>query len=182
VTASLLIFSLPAASAYELPPSFWAEVLDRADVVVKGVRLTDNGDNDGFADPNETVSLYVTLRNSSGADRDGIVVTVGSPDATVDCIPSPVVAFGSLLAGEERESEVPAVFHVANVSRSDPAFPHGRRRSRQRWFRTSSPIPRSSSETRRLSAGGGVPAAGSRTVHGPWRVPADPSRDPARLT
>ena len=104
----------------EVPPSFKAGILDRADIVVKSVRLTDNGDNDGFADPNETVSLYVTLRNSSGADRDGIVVTVASTDPTVDCISSPVVAFGSLLAGQERESTVPAVFHVANVFRSDP--------------------------------------------------------------
>jgi len=31
-----------------------------------------------------------------------------------------VVAFGSLLAGQERESTVAAVFHVANVSRTDP--------------------------------------------------------------
>ncbi|HEX5041329.1 MAG TPA: hypothetical protein VFV75_00380 [Candidatus Polarisedimenticolaceae bacterium] len=87
---------------------------------MKSIRLTDNGDDDGFADPNETVLLYVTLRNSSGADREGIVVTVASTDPAVDCISSPVVAFGSLLAGQERESTVAAVFHVANVSRSDP--------------------------------------------------------------
>ncbi len=110
----------PGLAAREMPPSFQAGLGDGADIVVKSVRLTDNGDNDGFADPNETVSLYVTLRNSSAADRDGIVVTVASTDPTVDCIPSPVVAFGSLLAGQERESTVPAVFHVANVSRSDP--------------------------------------------------------------
>ncbi|HEX5043626.1 MAG TPA: hypothetical protein VFV75_12010 [Candidatus Polarisedimenticolaceae bacterium] len=94
--------------------------VDRADIVVKSVRLTDNGDHDGFADPNETVNLYVTLRNSSGTDRDGIVVTVASTDPAVDCISSPVVAFGPLLADEERESTVAAVFHVADVARSDP--------------------------------------------------------------
>ncbi len=117
-----LLFSTALAGVVptrEVPPSFEAGPVDRADIVVKSVRLTDNGDNDGFADPNETVSLFVTLWNSSGADRDGIVVTVASSDPTVDCIPSPVVAFGSLLAGQERESTVAAVFHVANVSRTD---------------------------------------------------------------
>src|SRR5262245_57542175 len=117
----LLAFFSPARAVapYEVPAPFVTGAVDRADIVVKGVRLTDNGDNDGFADPNETVSLYVTLRNSSGADRDGIVVTVASTDPAVDCIPSPVAAFGSLLAGQERESTVAAVFHVANVARSD---------------------------------------------------------------
>jgi len=118
--AVFLLLLSSALSASELPPSFHPGVVDRADIVVKSVRLTDNGDNDGFADPNETVSLYVTLRNSSGAERDGIVVTVASTDPTVDCIPSPTVAFGALLAGEERESAVPAVFRVANVGRTDP--------------------------------------------------------------
>ncbi len=125
-TAALLfllfsLFSLAHAIApREVPTSFEAGFVDRADIVVKSVRLTDNGDNDGFADPNETVSLYISLRNSSGADRDGIVVTVASTDPTVDCISSPVVAFGSLLAGQERESIVPVTFRVANVARSDP--------------------------------------------------------------
>jgi hypothetical protein len=126
-----MLLGLPHYPAREVPPSFKAgiqpgwprpagDLVDRADIVVKSVRLTDNGDQDGFADPNETVSLFVTLRNSSGADREGIVVTVASADPTVDCIPSPVVAFGSLLAGEERESPVAAVFRVANLARSDP--------------------------------------------------------------
>ena len=116
---SLLFSALSVVSAFESPRSEQQGVVDRADLVVKSVRLTDNGDNDGFADPHETVSLYVTLRNSSGADRTNLVVTVASTGPTVDCIPSPVVAFGSLLAGEEKEAAVPVVFHVANVARSD---------------------------------------------------------------
>jgi hypothetical protein len=121
LTAAILLSWCPTTRAgpFEFPPSFVPGAIDRADIVVKSVRLTDNGDNDGFADPNETVSLFVTLRNSSGADRDGIVVTVTTTDATVDCISSPALAFGTLLAGEERESAVPAVFRVADVARSD---------------------------------------------------------------
>ncbi len=123
LTAAVLFLwsiSTPAAAPLPSPKSFVPGVVNYANIVVTHVRLTDNGDNDGFADPNETVSLYVTLRNSSGADRDGIVVTVGTTDATVDCIPSPVLAFGALHEGEERESGVPAVFRVADVTRSDP--------------------------------------------------------------
>jgi hypothetical protein len=118
LTAAILL-SASAMASGEQPLSFSTGTVNRADIVVKSVRLTDNGDNDGLADPNETVNLYVTLRNSSGADRDGIVVTVGTSDATVECIPSPVIAFGSLLAGQERESTVAATLRVANVARSD---------------------------------------------------------------
>ena len=35
----------------------------RANLAVQGLRLVDNGDNDGFADPNETIQVFVTLRN-----------------------------------------------------------------------------------------------------------------------
>jgi hypothetical protein len=110
----------PVAAFPESPPSTRQDILLKGDLVVKGVRLTDNGDNDGFADPNETVNLFVTLRNSSGANRDGIVVTVASTDLTVDCIPAPTIAFGTLAAGEVRESAVPAMVRIASVARSDP--------------------------------------------------------------
>ncbi|HEX5042050.1 MAG TPA: hypothetical protein VFV75_04040 [Candidatus Polarisedimenticolaceae bacterium] len=91
-----------------------------ARVIVKSVRLTDNGDNDGFADPNETVSLYVTLRNVDTVAHDGIAVALVSVDAGVDCTVAPVVAFGSLAAKETREAATPLVFHVANLARTDP--------------------------------------------------------------
>ncbi|HEX5042697.1 MAG TPA: hypothetical protein VFV75_07310, partial [Candidatus Polarisedimenticolaceae bacterium] len=67
-----------------------------------------------------TVQLYVTLRNSSGSDRQGIVVRMASTEDTVACIPTPVVSFGSLLSGETREGAVPLVFRVADVTRIDP--------------------------------------------------------------
>jgi hypothetical protein len=92
-----------------------------ADIVVQSVRLTDNGDNDGFADPNETVNLFLTLRNVSDVARTGLVVTIASTDASVDCISTPVLAFGSLAPGETRESSTPLTFRVANVMRSDPS-------------------------------------------------------------
>jgi len=90
-------------------------------IVVKSARLTDNGDNDGFADPNETVSLYLTLRNVSDTPLTGIAVALETPDATVDCVLTPVVSFGSLAARETREAALPLTFRVANVTRTDPS-------------------------------------------------------------
>ena len=92
----------------------------RANLAVTSVRLTDSGDSDGFADPNETVNIFVTLRNRSGSDRNGIVVRMASTDSTVDCIPTPIVSFGSLLAGEIREGASPLVVRMADVARLDP--------------------------------------------------------------
>ncbi len=92
---------------------------DLSSVVVRSVRLTDNGDHDGFADPNETVSLFVTLRNNGSVDRHGLVVRLSTNDASIDCILQPVVAFGTLDAHASREATLAAVFRVANVTRSN---------------------------------------------------------------
>jgi hypothetical protein len=97
-----------------------AAALVRANLAVQGLRLVDNGDNDGFADPNETIQVFVTLRNRSGSDRQGIVVRMASTDPKVACIPTPVVAFGALLVGEVREASVPLALRVADVTRLDP--------------------------------------------------------------
>ncbi len=37
-------------------------------VAIVNTVLTDDGDNDGFADTNETVSMRLTVRNTSGSD------------------------------------------------------------------------------------------------------------------
>ncbi|HET9298853.1 MAG TPA: hypothetical protein VFO11_02840, partial [Candidatus Polarisedimenticolaceae bacterium] len=52
-------------------------------------------------------------------DRSGIVLRMGSTDPTVGCIPTPIVSFGSLAAGEVREGTVPLVLRVADVARTD---------------------------------------------------------------
>jgi hypothetical protein len=115
----------PAAAALILLLS-WTCVAAHLDetsaarIVVKSVRLTDNGDNDGFADDHETVSLFVTLRNVSDTPRTGVVVALATSVPTVDCLITPVVSFGSLAARETREAAVPLVFRVANVVRSLP--------------------------------------------------------------
>ena len=87
-------------------------------VTVAGVRLVDNGDHDAFADPNETIDMYLSLHNSGTSVRTGIVVGIATNDPSVDCISSPVVSFGSLAAGETREAADAVTFRVADVART----------------------------------------------------------------
>jgi hypothetical protein len=91
-----------------------------AGIHVASVRLVDNGDNDGFADPDETVSVYLTLKNATPDAHHGITLVIESTDPTVDCVLAPIVSFGSLAAGETREATTAASFRVAHVSRIDP--------------------------------------------------------------
>jgi len=65
-------------------------------VALKSFRMTDNGDNDGFADTNETVNMFVTFQNRSGVAVDDLVATLGTTDPDIDCISKPVVAVGAL--------------------------------------------------------------------------------------
>ena len=51
LAGALLVFTLPALAD---------------GVAIVGTELTDNGDNDGFADTYETTSLQVTVRNTTG--------------------------------------------------------------------------------------------------------------------
>ncbi len=102
--------ALTETTSLPLPPP--------AVVQVSSVRLQDNGDNDRFADPNETVTMYVTLHNSSGKDQSGVVIRISSNDPNVDCILDPVIAFGMLAAHETRESTEAFAFRVADVART----------------------------------------------------------------
>ena len=113
-----------------------------ASISVVSVSLTDNGDNDGFADPNETVSMFVTLRNNSdGQAHDNVVLRLASNDPNVDCILGPVLAFGTLAAHETRKSTAAFTFRVADVSRASvdadlsAAFVRGDQRRRLRRHR-----------------------------------------------
>ncbi|HET9299554.1 MAG TPA: hypothetical protein VFO11_06385, partial [Candidatus Polarisedimenticolaceae bacterium] len=117
VLSAAVVLGAWSSSAAVPPP---ADAVVRAHLAVQRLRLVDNGDDDGFADPNETVQVYVTLRNGSGIDRHAIVIRMGSTDPAVGCIPIPVVAFGSLAPGEVREAAVPLVLRMADVARLDP--------------------------------------------------------------
>jgi hypothetical protein len=58
-----------------------------------------NGDNDGFADADETIDLAVTLINKIGLDLDGVVAVLSTSSPTIECIGTSQVVIGNVPAG-----------------------------------------------------------------------------------
>ncbi len=89
-----------------------------AKISLAAVRLTDNGDNDGFADTNETVSVFPTFINRSGFDLDDATVTlINRSPSTIESICTPAVSMGPMNKDQAKETPTPLVFKV----RSDVA-------------------------------------------------------------
>ena len=90
LTAGVLVASL-----------FISGSLADADVVVRNHVLTDNGDDDGFADTQEAVALRITVRNAGELDLTGVVARLWSSDGALACLTDAEIDIGSLLAGDE---------------------------------------------------------------------------------
>jgi hypothetical protein len=99
-------------------------------LILKGVRLVDNGDGDAFADTNETVQAFVTLINKSTLDLDDVKLGLVTTSTQIDCISRPFVDLGSMAAVDnpqtngvderEKETPIPFLFHVgSNVNRTN---------------------------------------------------------------
>jgi len=71
-------------------------------LAVVGYELSDNGDDDGFADSNETVSVRLVVQNLDDADLTGIVARLDSADSSLACVTRPLIAISALAAGEIR--------------------------------------------------------------------------------
>jgi len=96
-----------------------AVVVPDCRLVIQSARLTDNGDDDGFADTSETVNLYVTLANASGAAQSNVVARLQTTDTKIECVQQPAIEFGTLAGGESVEGVLPFVFTVsAGASRA----------------------------------------------------------------
>ncbi|HEX4825310.1 MAG TPA: hypothetical protein VFV19_13470 [Candidatus Polarisedimenticolaceae bacterium] len=80
-----------------------------------------NGDNDGFADTNETIDMPVTFVNKSGLALDDLTATLGTSDPNIECISKPVVtvpAVPGTVANNATVVSAPFRFKVANVNRT----------------------------------------------------------------
>lgn len=77
-------------------------------LAITGVTLTEDGDNDGFADTRETVSVQLTVKNTSGQALSGVAANFANPVPT-GCASTPQIAIGSL-AVDEVKSVGPLVF------------------------------------------------------------------------
>jgi hypothetical protein len=87
-------------------------------VQVLGTRLSDNGDDDGFADSRETVGLYLVVRNATGGDLTGVIAKITADETAPVCVTSPTVAVGNLAAGETLQTSAGFEFVVEDVDRS----------------------------------------------------------------
>ena len=56
------------------------------DIVVLGADLTDNGDDDGYADSNETVSMRITVRNATALSLTEVTARLSVDDPKVECV------------------------------------------------------------------------------------------------
>ena len=95
-------------------------------VFVGGAQVSDNGDNDGFGDNNETVTMDLTIQNNLATALTNAKVTIFSNDANVDCIPDNQALYGTIAAGATATNPVSDRFtyHVSpTVQCTDPNNP-----------------------------------------------------------
>lgn len=90
-----------------------------ATLVVTRTNITDNGDNDGWGDDFETVTMQVEVANKSGQNVTGLTLRMSTNDPSVACVTLPFLEFGDLADGETRFSETGFEFIIANVNRQD---------------------------------------------------------------
>ncbi len=82
--------------------------------------ITGRGDDDGFADTNETLNLAVTFANKSGVDLDDLTATLGTTDPNVECVNRSFIAIGSLQDKQlsNPANYLPFQFKMGSVNRS----------------------------------------------------------------
>ena len=91
--------------------------IDCTPVEVVDTYLSDNGDDDGWADPHETVEMRFSVVNRGARDVSGLVARLSASDPHLSCVAEDEVYIGKLAAGETRIVPERAVLlrHVAGV-------------------------------------------------------------------
>ncbi len=114
--AILITVTLPAFPAFAS-----AEFEDPARMIrVIHAVLSDNGDNDGWADSNETVTMRLRLFNASGIDLTNVRATLLSSDPRIECLLQDSLTIGAIAAGETPLTDGGFEFKVKDVSRAAP--------------------------------------------------------------
>lgn len=84
--------------------------------------VVDNGDADGFADSNETVTLRFKLQNTTDSALNGVVLHLASSDHEKICITRSVLDVGELAPGASVETVDGFEFVVTDVDRTTLGF------------------------------------------------------------
>jgi hypothetical protein len=80
-----------------------------------------NGDNDGFADAQETIDMTITVLNKTGLNLDDLTASLASNDPNIECISTPVVTVPAVPATVPVGGQATSGafrFKVANVNRT----------------------------------------------------------------
>ena len=81
-------------------------------VAVVNTVLTDNGDDDGFADTKETVTVNLVVENTSGIHLTGVTARIRTDQWPLACIIAPMISIGDLGVGERRTTDGAFTFQV----------------------------------------------------------------------
>jgi len=95
-------------------------------VYVSNAQISDNGDNDGFPDNNETVTLDITVQNNLAVPLTNAKVKIYAGSSNIDCISDPDALYGTIPAGgtATNPSGDRFTFHVdPSVACADPQNP-----------------------------------------------------------
>ncbi|MCP3982208.1 MAG: S8 family serine peptidase [bacterium] len=90
--------------------------LTSGDLAFVGSVLSDNGDNDGWADTNETVDMQIRVANKTDVDLTGCTGRLASNDSKIDCIIDSFVSIGDLEVDQETLTAQAFRFHVSSVA------------------------------------------------------------------
>ena len=106
-------------------PAAWGRVqssttvfLNTGDIKLIGSILSDNGDDDGFADTNETVNMVIRIQNKGTQNLTGLGARLSTNDPKIDCILQAFVDIGDLAARAETVTTGSFTFRVADVDRT----------------------------------------------------------------
>ncbi|MCP3980277.1 MAG: S8 family serine peptidase [bacterium] len=92
--------------------------LTAGNLIVTSTKLTDNGDNDGWADTNETVDMQIEVSNKTGVDLTGCTARLATGDSKIDCVIDSFAVIGDM-AEDEVKLLAPAEafrFHVSSTA------------------------------------------------------------------
>jgi hypothetical protein len=68
-------------------------------IYVSNTLVADNGDNDGFADNNETVTMDITIQNNMATDLTNAKVQIFPASSNIDCVFDAEALYGTVAAG-----------------------------------------------------------------------------------
>jgi hypothetical protein len=80
--------------------------------------LEDNGDHDGFADTDETVTLFLTVKNTSGVALSDVTARLHALRPEQTCVSVPEIAIGDLAVDQVVTTGQGFVFTVSSIDRA----------------------------------------------------------------